>query len=98
MHLLLASLPPLIQALAHELYVLDANVHAIPESCYSMHPPADGVAEAAYVLRGVGQVVNFREKSDVLLQNLHAAACTRWDLTCDEDGRLAVVVLQLLAP
>ena len=98
MHLLIAALPSFIQALAQELYVLDANVHAIPESCYSLRPPADGVAEAAYVLRGVGQVVNFREKSDLLLQNLHAAACARWDLTCDEDGRLAVVLSQFLAP
>ena len=64
---------------------------AVPETCYWLPPPADGVAEAAYVLRGLGHVVNFREKADALLHSLQAAACARWDLTHDEDGRLVVL-------
>jgi hypothetical protein len=87
MQALLSHLPPPSQTLAHELYVLDLNVCCYPESCYSLPHHGDSQTEAAYVLRSTEQILNFSEKADALQKSLRAAACTRWDLTSDEDGR-----------
>jgi hypothetical protein len=87
MHALLQHLPPSCQPLIHELYVLDSNVYTPPETCYSLCYSERGQAEAAYVLRELGQVVNFSDKADALQKMLQTAACARWDLTSDEHGR-----------
>jgi hypothetical protein len=77
------------EGLARELYVLDTNVLAVPETIYSLPPWGESKAEAAYVLRTVTQIPNFSEKAAALQNRMRAAASARWDLSCDENGRCA---------
>lgn len=95
MDTLLLHLPPSSQSLAHELYALDSNVLGPPESCYGLRYAVDGAAEAAYVLRDIGSVLDFSEKADVLRVSLHSAACAWWDLSDDVHGRFASVQVLL---
>jgi hypothetical protein len=97
MQQLLPHLDAASQALARELYVLDENVWAAAEQCYSLPPSADSKAEPAFVLQGLGQVLNFSEKADALQKSMQAAACARWDLTCDDSGRFAIAIVLPLA-
>ena len=90
MQQLLAHLDAASQALARELYVIDDNVLAAAEQCYSLPPADDSKAEPAFVLQGLGQVVNFSEKAVALQKSMQAAACAHWDLTRDDSGRFAI--------
>lgn len=97
MHALLLHLPPSSQSVAHELYVLDSNVHSPPESCYGLLYPVDGAAEAAYVLRDIGDVLDFSNKANALRMLLHGAACAHWDLSDDVHGRFALLQVLFFA-
>jgi hypothetical protein len=91
MQQLLSHLDAESQSLTEELYVLDANVLAAPETNYALSRWDGSGTEASYVLRALGQVQNFSEKAAALQTRMQAAACLRWDLTSDENGRFARV-------